>query len=149
MIVGDIIPRNQRLRPGATAIVADGADVSFAEYAERCYRLANALIERGVGRQERIAIYARNCPEYLEVFGAGEVAGLVVNTVNFRLARPELHYVLCDADPAVVVFQAHYADAVDALRDALPGVRAFVQIGDELESSGGINSVHILFHIAI
>ena len=131
MIVGDIIPRNQRLRPDATAIVADGRDVSFSEYAERCYRLANALIGRGVGHQERIAIYAHNCPEYLEVFGAAEVAGLVVNTVNFRLAGPELLYVLNNADPAVVVFQARYADAVNALRDALPGVRAYVQIGDE------------------
>ncbi len=131
MIVGDIIPRNQRLRPDATAIVIDDRNVSFAAYAERCHRLANALIERGVGHQERVAILAQNCPEYLEVFGAGEVAGLVVNTVNFRLAGPELHYVLNDADPTVLVFQAQYADAVDALRDVLPGVRAFVQIGDE------------------
>lgn len=129
MIVGNIIPHNQRLRGNATAIVIDGQDVSFAEYAERCYRLANALIERGVGHQERVAIYAQNCPEYLEVFGAGEVAGLVINTVNFRLAGPELHYVLSDADPAVIVFQANYADAVDSIRGALDGVCAFVQIG--------------------
>ena len=131
MIVGNIIPHNQRLRGDATAIVIDGREVSFAEYAERCYRLANALIERGVGHQERISIYAQNCPEYLEVFGAGEVAGLVINTVNFRLAGPELQFVLCDADPAVIFFQAKYADAVDELRGTLHGVRAFVQIGGE------------------
>jgi len=130
VIVGDIIPRNAWLRADATAIVADGTASSFAGYAERCYRLANALIGRGVGRQERVAMVARNCPEYLEVFGAGEVAGIVVNTVNFRLAGPELESVLGDADPAVVVFQAQYADAVGALRDKLAGVRAFVQIGD-------------------
>ncbi len=131
MIVGDIIPRNAGLRPDATAFVADGEERSFAEYAERCYRLANALIGRGAARQERVAIYARNCPEYLEVFGAGEVAGLVVNTVNFRLAGPELEYVLNDADPAVVIFEARYAEAVGGLRDQLPGVRAYIQIGDE------------------
>ena len=131
MIVGDIIPRNRYLRPDETAIVTDGREVSFAAYAERCYRLANALSAQGVGRQERISIYAQNCPEYLEVFGAGEVAGLVVSTVNFRFAGPELVYVLTNADPAVVFFQAQYTDAVGSIRDSLPGVRAFVQIGDE------------------
>ena len=129
MIVGDIIPRNAALRPDATAIVADGARRSFAEYAARCYRLANALIARGVARHERVAVFAQNCPEYLEVFGAGEVAGLVVNTVNFRLAGPELEFVLTNAEPAVVIFQAQYAEAVGALHDMLPDVRAFIRIG--------------------
>ena len=131
MIVGDIIPRNAALRPDATAIVADGARRSFAEYAARCYRLANALIARGVARHERVAVFAQNCPEYLEVFGAGEVAGLVVNTVNFRLAGPELEFVLTNAEPAVVIFQAQYAEAVGALHDMLPDVRAFIQIDGE------------------
>ena len=130
MIVGDIIPRNAHLRPDATAIVVDGRELSFAEHAARCYRLANALVGRGVARQDRVSILAQNCPEYLEVFGAGEVAGLVVNTVNFRLAGPELEHVLTDAEPTIVVCQAQYTEAIEALRAALPGVRSFVRIGD-------------------
>ena len=137
MIVGDIIPRNTRLLANETAIVVDGREISFAQYAERSYRLANALIDRGLARQERVAVVAQNCPEYLEIYGAGEIAGFIVNAVNCRLARPELVHVIGNADPAVVFFEARFAESVAAIREDLPGVRHYVQIGAEEDLAPG------------
>ena len=84
MIVGNIIPHNQRLRGNATAIVIDGQDVSFAEYAERCYRLAHALIERGVGHVVNIGSVAGLYPMSSGVYGASKGAIHFLST-NLRL----------------------------------------------------------------
>lgn len=131
MLVGDVIPRNAYLRAAETAVVFDGGACSFREYAERSYRLANALIGLGVQRQDRISILSQNCIECLEVFGAGEVTGFIVHPVNFRLTAPEVAYMLGDAAPTVVFFQAQYAALIGSIRESLPAVRRFVQIGGD------------------
>ncbi len=131
MIVGDIIPRNAALRRDKTAIVFDGGALSFGQYAERAYRLANALIGIGVDRQDRISILARNCVEVLEVCGAGETSGLVVHPINFRLTAPESAYLLDDAEPSAVFFEAEFEDAIAANHADRPGIRCFVRIGGD------------------
>ena len=131
MIVGDIIPRNALQTPERTALVCDGRTVTFAGHAERAYRLANALIGLGVGHQERISVIARNGIEYLELFGAGEVAGFIVNPVNARLTAPEIGHILGDAEPAAVFYDPEHEDAVASLRADLPGVRQYVRIGGD------------------
>jgi acyl-CoA synthetase (AMP-forming)/AMP-acid ligase II len=131
MILGDVIPRNAALRGGQAAVVHDGGTLGFAGLAERAYRLANALIARGVARQDRISLLAQNCVEYVEVLGAGETTGIIVHPVNFRLTAPEVAYVLGDAAPSVVFFEAQYAALMGEIRASLSGVRAFVQIGGD------------------
>lgn len=131
MIVGDVIPRNARLRSGDTAIVFEGVRHTFADHAARCYRLANALIGLGLRRQDRISILAQNCIEYLEVCGAGETTGLIVHPINFRLSPPEVEYLLGDAAPTVVFFEAAFAATIAPIRDSVPGVQHFVQIGGD------------------
>ena len=131
MLVGDLIPRNAYLRAADTAVVFDGGSCTYGEYAERTYRLGNALIGLGLQRQDRISILSQNSIECLEVFGAGEVTGIIVHPVNFRLTAPEVEYVLGDAAPSVVFFQAQYADLIASIRASLPGIRHFVEIGGE------------------
>lgn len=130
MLVGDIIPRNAGLHRDQPAIVFEGGCHTFGQYAERCYKLANALIGLGVQRQDRVSILARNSVEYLELFGAAEVAGLIVHPINFRLTAPEVAYLLGDADPAVVFFDAEFVDVVAQAHESAAVVSRFVQIGD-------------------
>ena len=70
MNLRDIIVRNADLHPGRDAVVFEGRRVTHAEFAVRAFRLGNALLARGFRQQERIAVLAPNCLEYLEVFGA-------------------------------------------------------------------------------
>jgi acyl-CoA synthetase (AMP-forming)/AMP-acid ligase II len=127
--VGDIILRNAKLAPRRTAVVFEDRRLSFAQLAERATRLAGGLARRGVRRQDRIAILAQNCSEYVEVFAAGELAGYMTATVNYRLAPPEIAYILNDAGASALVFQADYADLVGQLRGVLSESLRFLSIG--------------------
>lgn len=131
MIIGDVIPRNAALRRDKPAIVFDGGARSFGQYAERAYRLANALIGLGIARQDRISILARNCVEYLEVCGAGETSGLIVHPINFRLTAPEVAYLLDNSEPSAVFYEAEFEDAIAANHADRSGIRRFVRIGGD------------------
>lgn len=132
MLVGHIIPRNSRQYPHRVAIVDGGISYTFREYETRVNRLANALMDRGLQRQDRIAIFSPNGAPYLEVYGAGEISGIIVNTVNFRLAPEEVRYILEDADPRVVFFDAQQTNVMAGIRESLSGVRHFVRIGGDV-----------------
>jgi acyl-CoA synthetase (AMP-forming)/AMP-acid ligase II len=127
--LGSITLRNWQLRPSAAAIIFEGRTITHREFAERAFRLANALRKFGVKRGHRVAILAQNCPEYMEVYAAGELGGWTTVTINYRLAAPEISYILGDSRPQVLIYEAELADRLpqDMLKQ-LP--RLFVIRGD-------------------
>jgi acyl-CoA synthetase (AMP-forming)/AMP-acid ligase II len=129
--LADMITRGVRLYGAQTAVIFDGRSYTFAEQASRMYRLANALFARGVRQQERVAILARNCSEYIEVFGAGEVAGFTIVNLNIRLAEPELVTICADCRPAVLLFTEEFATLAARLVETTPSIRRTFCIGGE------------------
>jgi len=128
MNLRDIIVRNALLHPNRDALVFEGARITYAAFAGRAFRLANALLGLGLRAQERVAVLAPNCPAYLETFGACESAGLVVVNLNHRLAARELVAIGHDCEPAALVFHSQFKDHAEALMAAVPSIRHAVCI---------------------
>jgi len=129
--IGELLDRNARFYPHKEALVCGGRRLSWHGLVDRARRLADGLHKLGLGRQDRVAILAMNCPEYMELLAAGDWAGYIVTTVNFRLAPPEIEWLLGDATPRVLVFEAQYTELVNALRSKFPGIVAYVCVGGE------------------
>src|SRR5205823_1229541 len=104
--------RNMRLRRDEPAVVFEGRTITHAEFAARAFRLTRALQRIGVAAGDRVAILAQNCPEYLEVYAAGELGGWMTVTINFRLSEPEVAYILADSGPKVLLCEAALLDRV-------------------------------------
>ena len=122
MILGDVIERNERCSADQAAVLFEGRTLTHRQFAQRVKRFLNALTARGHGRQTRIAILSRNCPEYLEVYGAAGLGGVVALGLNYRLSAPEQAGILLDAEPAIFIFEAEYRQRADELRASLlPG----------------------------
>lgn len=128
--LGEMIERNARYFPVGNAFTSAKRKVNNRELAERARRLSSRLYQLGLRRQDRVAILAMNCVEYYETYRACEWAGFIAATVNFRLASREILYILQDAAPKVLVFEAQYAALVEQLRGELPGIEQFICIGD-------------------
>ncbi|WP_028222461.1 class I adenylate-forming enzyme family protein [Paraburkholderia oxyphila] len=128
--LGEMIERNARLHADQTALVYAERRLTHSQLAERARRFSGALYDRGLRRQDRVAILAMNCAEYYESYRACEWAGFILATVNFRLAPAEILYILEDAAPKALVFEAQYADVVDGLRSQLPEIEHYICIGD-------------------
>lgn len=117
--LADFLDRNAWRAPGGDACVdaATGRRLTHAALHERSARLARAMRTRlGLQPGDRIAILARNCAEYLEVFFAAGRAGIVTVPLNWRLSAPELIRVLTDAGPRAVIHAAAFDDLVPALQ---------------------------------
>jgi acyl-CoA synthetase (AMP-forming)/AMP-acid ligase II len=127
-VLGDVIERNARYFPGKTAVVFEDRRVSYAEFAARARKLANALHSGGLPRQARFAILAQNCVEYFEVVGAAELAGFIAVTLNWRLSPRELAQIVADSTPTVLIFEAQFHAQAESLRSQ-GGIERFIVIG--------------------
>ncbi len=136
--VADILANNARIHGDRPAIVGDSAELSFADYADRALRLADALTAAGVRRAGRVALLAENSPDFLVICAACERAGFIAAPVNYRLAAPEIMHIVAELAPAALFYDAAYADIVDALRSADPGACRFVAIDEPGHGGGGL-----------
>jgi acyl-CoA synthetase (AMP-forming)/AMP-acid ligase II len=109
------VERHARRRREEPAL-ADGERVhaTWGELAARAAGAAGGLrAEFGLSPGDRVAIWMRNRPEYLEALFGIWHAGLVAVPVNARLHRNELAYILEHSESAVVVTDAEHAGDVE------------------------------------
>src|SRR5439155_19142379 len=101
---------------------------TYAELDERTTRLANALLESGLRRGDRIATWMEDGIAYVEVYLAAAKAGLVVAPINARFVASEADYQLEDAEAAALVWTPGLAERVAELA-AHPALRMTIVAG--------------------
>ncbi len=139
---GDLIKRGLALYGRQLALVFEDRRFTFAEQASRIFRLANALMAKGLRKQERIAVLARNCSEYIECFGAGEFAGFVTINLNSRLSELELAAICQDCQPSALIYAAEFAAQANAIAAQVSSIRIRIVIG--AEAAGEFTFEHLL-----
>lgn len=128
--LADMLDNNAWKYPDETAFVWADTRVTHAAFHGRVSKLASAIRRLGLKRQDRVGILSQNRLEFQEVYGACEISGFICATVNWRLAPPEMVYIVNDSAPRVLVFEEAYAATVEALRPHLKGIEHFVCIGE-------------------
>ncbi len=120
--------------PKRPALTFEGRTWTFGEMLGRVDRLAAALRARGVKHGDRVAFIGFNQPAALETWIATARLGAIYVPLNFRLAGPELAFIVEDAGVHTLVAGGEQRPAIDAIRDGL-GVRSYLLVA-EPESVG-------------
>src|ERR1044071_2485301 len=94
--------------------------MTFRMWHQRSCRLANALMGLGLSKGDRVCVLAYNCVEWLEIYAATALAGLVAVPINFRLVGPEIAYIVENCEARALIVQDELLDAIEPLRDKLP-----------------------------
>ncbi|HVR28445.1 MAG TPA: acyl-CoA synthetase [Thermoanaerobaculia bacterium] len=127
----DLVEAIAEAQPEAIAQIQGERRFTWASFHRRTDSLARTLLAHGLERQDKVAQYLYNGPEYLEsLFGAVKAALVPVNT-NYRYQDRELLYLWDNADVAAVFFQGSFSERVEGLRARLPRVRAWVWVDDD------------------
>ena len=84
--------------------------------------MAAGLAAAGVGPQDRVAFLDKNGIEHFEVFFGAALANAVCVDVNWRLAAPEVEFIVNDAQAKVFVVGPDFVPVLDAIADALTSV---------------------------
>jgi fatty-acyl-CoA synthase len=80
--------------PDKEITIFEGEVTTYGEMAEKAAALAGGLAEHGVGRGEVVALLSYNCPEFLETIFAANYLAAIAMPINWRLAAPEVRYIL-------------------------------------------------------
>jgi fatty-acyl-CoA synthase len=118
-----------RLQPDAEFVVMEGNTYTYAQAVHTIDRMAGALA-RDLEPGQRVAILSRNSVEMLLLYYAASKAGVVPVPLNYRLAPPELEYILDDSTATVVLSSVEYASVIEQLRLRCSQVRKVVVVGD-------------------
>src|SRR5205823_3392841 len=90
----DFLRRAAYVYPEKTAVVDGARRYSYAQLAERSWRLANALRSAGLRKGDRVATLLFNSSAMLEAHFGVPAAGGILVAVNHRLSSAEVGYIL-------------------------------------------------------
>lgn len=135
--VPSLIQRHAAERPDDEALRFGETRRTWSELDERVRRLASALRAEGIGPGDRVAVLDLNHPSCVELSLACARIGAANAVVNFRLAPPEILYVINNARAALLLVGPEFAAAAAGLREQMETVRRVLQVGgpdDEYEA---------------
>lgn len=112
------------------AYICDGKTLTYGALYYRGRKLAAALYQHGLLAQDRVAVLSQNSIEYGEIYAACELSRLITATINFRLAPPEVAYIIKDSAAKVLIFEAEFSNSIDQIRSQLTSIEHFICIGD-------------------
>ncbi len=131
MTIDDYVRHQASVRGDAIALVFEGRETSFQALDRRASQIANGLRAMGVTAGARVAYLGKNRDIYFEYWLGAVRAGAVLVPVNWRLAPPEVTYIMADCTPALLVVDREFLDHLSP-RPTCP-----VLLTEEDKSSGG------------
>lgn len=147
--LADHVRRHARDRPSATAFVADGGRLSWADYHRASDRVASALVGAGLPAGARVGVWLPDSATVHVAFLGAEKAGVTVVGIGARAGAREIRHLLTTTGArTLVTLEAHRgrpgaevvaelaADGLDLLHVVLPlfesaGAAAPIVVGGE------------------
>lgn len=156
MTIVDLLERNSREHGGDTALVEIDpensetrrhtwrdyelveptrrsyyrAEITWAVFNEKANRFANALIDLGIGKGDKVAILLMNCLEWLPIYFGILKTGAMAVPLNFRYASDEIKYCVDLAEADMLVFGPEFIGRVEKIAEEISKNRLLIYVGD-------------------
>jgi len=124
--VADIVRVQARLRPDAIAMDFKDRLSTYAELDARASRVAAGLAAAGRRPGARIGFLGKNSDHYFELLFGCAKSKTVLVAANWRLALPELVYVLNDARCESLFVSRDFYESAEKLREECPGIATII-----------------------
>ena len=105
-------------------------EISWMVFNEKANRFANALIDCGIGKGDKVAILLMNCLEWLPIYFGILKTGAMAVPLNFRYSSDEIKYCLDLAEADMLVFGEEFIGRVEEVADDISENRLLVYVGD-------------------
>ena len=132
------LARTERIFPDRLAVVHGPVRRTWAETAERCRRLASALVRRGIARGDTVAVMAPNIPEVLEAHFGVPMSGGVLCALNIRLDAAAIAFILEHSETRLLITDSEFADTISSALGMIdPALRPLVVDIDDPQAEKG------------
>ena len=111
-------------------VLGDSVLHDYRDFAARCAALASQLVGAFALRPgDRVALFARNDPAYLEVMYAAWMAGLAVVPINSKLHPKETAFILDDSGASLLFTTSDVGAALEPLLSQRQALRSTIELG--------------------
>jgi long-chain acyl-CoA synthetase len=124
--LGDLLRFHGRARSHQEALWFEERSTSYGEFDTLTNRVANALLEEGIGKGARVAFMDKNSDHFYQVVFGCAKAGAVSVGINWRLAPPEVAYIVNDSGAEILFVGPDFYGLVDRIRSEIPTVKRIV-----------------------
>ena len=130
------IERSAKVYPNRVAVIHGERRYTWAETYARSRQLADALVKRGVGRGDTIAIMGANTPETYETHFGVPMTGAVLNTLNIRLDAATIAFIIDHGEAKVFITDREFSPTVKAALEQCEAKPIVIDIDDVLAEGG-------------
>ncbi len=132
----DFLARSAAVFPDRLAVVHGARRYTWREVYERCRRLASALRQHGIGKNDTVAMMAPNVPEALEAHFGVAMAGAVLNALNIRLDAASIAFMLGHGEAKVLITDREFSGVIAEALATLEKKPLVIDIDDVLAPPG-------------
>src|SRR5580692_2340416 len=117
--------RAQQFHGSKIASYREDSPVTWCEFAERVARVAAFLLALGIEKGDRLAIWMLNSHEYLELYYATAIAGIVIVPLNTRWHPDDAAFAIADSGAVALVVDDRFVPSVEKL----PAQQKIIYVG--------------------
>ncbi len=130
MNIGEWISKRAMVAPDKPFLTEKNKTYNNRQFNHRVNKTAHALERLGLKKGMRIALLMSNSSEFLEIFFACAKNGIVMVPLNFRLAVPELLYIIRDSAPGLLIYSSEFAGKVGEIKSAGVAISHYYHLGE-------------------
>ena len=127
----DFVAGHAENQPDKLALVQPGRSLTFKELAERRNRIANSLLELGIGKGDRAINYGANSVELMVVNNAITAVQAITVPMNRMLVAEEVAYILQHSDSKAAFVDDRYLPVIEQVRDQAPNIEHWITFGED------------------
>jgi fatty-acyl-CoA synthase len=130
------LPRAAEVYPQRIAVIYGKKRVTWEETYQRCRKLASALLRRGIGVGDTVAIMAPNVPAMFEAHFGVPMSGAVLNALNTRLDADAIAFMLNHGEAKVLLTDKEFSTTIRAALQQVHHELLVIDIDDRLSKAG-------------
>jgi long-chain acyl-CoA synthetase len=104
--------------------------ISYFRLGKRTVDVSSNLIKLGIAKDERVAIYSENRPEWSVAFFGIVCTAAIVVPIDSKLSETEVQFILSNSQSKAVFVSAKFLSVIDKIRPSLPDLRFVIAIDD-------------------
>ncbi len=116
---------------------------TYKELNHRINKLANGLLNLGIGKGSKVGILMFNSTVFFESFYAAAKIGAVMVPINFRLIPKELEYIINNSEMEALVYSEDFQQTIDGIRSNTKNVKHYIYVNEDTPK-GAISYTGIL-----
>ena len=137
------LERAASVYPDRLAVVHGPRRYSWRETYARCRRLASALVGKGVGVGDTVAVMLANTPEMYECHFGVPMTGAVLNALNTRLDGESIAFMLDHGEAKVLIVDREFSPTIKAALALCKAKPLVIDVDDAQDrKSTRLNSSH-------